>query len=221
MFEADGHAVFGGQHQFVAQLGHDHVDQFVALADLDGDDALGHGPPISGQGRFLHQAFAGGHHQEVVGFVKILDRAAIGDLFALGQIEKVDDGPPAAVAGQLRQPVDLQPIDLAVVGEEHQIGVRAGHEEVLDGIFALGLGALEALAAAALGAIGACGRTFNVAAAADGNDHRLFGDEILEVDMAEFLAADFGAAGVAVLAFEFAQVVADHVEDVLPVGEYL
>ena len=39
LLEADGHAVGGGQHHFVARLGHDHVDQLVALAELDGDDA--------------------------------------------------------------------------------------------------------------------------------------------------------------------------------------
>ena len=49
----------------------------------------------------------------MVGLVEIADGPAVGDLFALGEVEQVDDRPAAAVAAQLRQIVDLPPIDLA------------------------------------------------------------------------------------------------------------
>ncbi len=91
----------------------------------------------------------------MVGLVEVADRAAVGDLFALGQIQQIDDRPAVALARQLRQVVDLLPVDLALVGEEQQVVVRAGDEQVLDRIVLVGLGALEPLAAAALGAIGA------------------------------------------------------------------
>ena len=70
------------------------------------------------------------------------------------QVEQVDHRPAAAVAAQLRQVVDLSPVDLALVREEHQVRVRAGDEEVLDRVFLFGLGAGQALAAAVLGAVG-------------------------------------------------------------------
>ena len=73
------------------------------------------------------------------GCVEVADRQALGDLFAFGQVQQVDDRPAAAVAAQLRQVVDLLPVDLAAVREEQQVGVRAGDEQMLDRIFVLGL----------------------------------------------------------------------------------
>ena len=104
---------------------------------------------------FLTSPRAGGHDQVMAGLVEVAHGPAIGDPFPLGEIQQVDDRPAAAVAGQLRQFVDLAPMDLAAVGEEQQIVVRAGHEQMLDGVFLLGLGAGESLAAAVLGPIGA------------------------------------------------------------------
>ena len=37
--EADGHAAVGDEHDFVAGLGDDDVDQLVVFLELDGDDA--------------------------------------------------------------------------------------------------------------------------------------------------------------------------------------
>ena len=91
----------------------------------------------------------------MVGLVEVADGAAVGDLLALREVQQVDDRPAAAVAAKLRQVVDLLPVDLALVGEEQQVGVRAGDEEVLDRVFLVGLGARQALAAAVLGAVGA------------------------------------------------------------------
>ena len=171
------------------------------------------------QRRLFHQAAGGGHDQEVVGLIEVADRPAVGDLLALGQVQQIDHGPAAAVAGQLRQVVDLAPIDLALVGEEEQIGVRAGDEEVLDRVLLFGLGPFEPLAAAMLGPIGRGRRPLDVAVAADRDHHGLFGDEVFQVDVADLLAADFGAAGVGVLSPQLAQVFADDVQHVLPVGE--
>ena len=91
------------------------------------------------------------------------------------EVQQVDHRPAAGVAGQLRQVVDLPPIDLALVGEEQQVGVGAGDEEVLDRVFLFGLGPGQPLAAAALRAIDRSRRPLDVAVAADGDDHRLLG----------------------------------------------
>ena len=78
--------------------------------------------------------------------------------------------------------------------------MRAGDEQVLDRIFFVGLGALDALAAAALRAVGARRRPLDVAVVRDRDDHRLFGDQVFQVDVADLFAADLGAAVVAILA---------------------
>ena len=54
---------------------------------------------------------------------------------------------------------------------------------------------------------------------ADGNDHRLFGNEIFQIDLADFFAADFGLAFVAVFAFQFQAVAADDGADVFLVRQ--
>ena len=117
-------------------------------------------PPFIGRlycssGVFFTRPVARGHHQVMVGLEKSRTARQSAILLAFGEVEQVDDRPAAAFAAQLRQVVDLLPIDLAAVGEEQQIVVRAGDEQVLDRIFVFGLGPLQPLAAAALGAIGA------------------------------------------------------------------
>ena len=186
-----------------------HVDQLVVFLELDGDDAALERPAVGLQLGLLHQALARGHHQVVVGLVEVADGAAVGDLFVLGQVEQVHDRPAFALARQLRQVVHLLPVDLALVGEEQQVVVRAGDEQVLDRIFFVGLGAFDALAAAALGAVDAGRRALDVAVVRDRDDHRLFFDQVFEVDLADLFAAELGAALVAVLACQLFAVVAD------------
>ena len=70
-------------------------------------------------------------------------------------------------------------------------------------------GAFDALAAAALGAVDARRRALDVAVVRDRDDHRLFFDEVFEVDVADLFAAELGAALVGVLAGELLAIVAD------------
>ena len=50
----------------------------------------------------------------MIGLVEVADGAAVGDLFAFGEVEQVDDRPALAFARELRQVVDLLPVDLAL-----------------------------------------------------------------------------------------------------------
>ncbi len=217
--EADRHPVGGGEHDFVSRLGDCHVDQFVALAELDGDDAVLHRAAVSLQLGLLHQAAGSRHHQVMIGQVKILHRAAVGDILALAEVEQVDHRAAAAVAAKLRKVVDFAPVDPADIGKEQEIGVGTGHEQVLQRIFLVGLGAAKPLAAAALGAVSGDGSPLDVAVRADRNDHHLFGDQILVVDVADFIAADLGPPLVAVFPLQLEEIGADQGQDVPLVGE--
>ena len=95
----------------------------------------------------------------------------------------------------------------------------AGHEQVLDRVLVLRLGALEPLAAAPLRAVLGDRRPFDVAVRADRDDHCLFFDQVFQVDVAELVAADLGAPLVGVLSFHLLEVLADDRADVLLVGE--
>ncbi len=98
--------------------------------------------------------------------------------------QHVGDRPAGAGAARLRDVVNLEPVQLAAVGEAEQIGVRRGDEEVLDEIVFAGVAAGDALAAAMLAAIGVQRQPLDVAVVADRDGVRLLGDQVLEVDRA-------------------------------------
>ena len=100
--------------------------------------------------RLLHRALAGGEEQEalageVAGVDDRLDRLArlqrqqVDDRHALGR---------ALPLGDLQRP---QAVHLAAVGEEQQVGVGGGEDDVADEVVGLELGPGHAAAAAALG----------------------------------------------------------------------
>ena len=74
----------------------------------------------------------------MTGQVEVPHRTAIGNRLAFFQVQQVDDGSSPTFTLQLRQAIDLLPIDAALVGEEQQVGMRAGDEEVLDRILVFG-----------------------------------------------------------------------------------
>ena len=73
---------------------------------------------------------------------------------------------PLAARPALGNLVHLEPVDLARVGEEQEIGVRRGDEQVLDDVLFLGLHPGHALAAAPLAAVGLDVRALDVARSA-------------------------------------------------------
>ena len=93
--------------------------------------------------------------------------------------------------------VDLQPVDAAGVGEDEDVGVGGGDEQMLDEILVAGLHAGAARAAAALHAVGGDRRALHVAGVADGDRDLLVGDQVFEMDFGGFVFDD-GAALVAV-----------------------
>src|SRR5262245_21462716 len=90
---------------------------------------------------------------------------------------------------------------------------------MLDWVFFLGFGARNSFAAPALSPIRTDGSALDVAIVANENDHRFLFDQVLQIDLADFLAADFRATLVAIFAFEFLAIGADNRQDVLLVGQ--
>ena len=119
------------------------------------------------------------------------------DPLALAQRQQVDERAALGGARGLRQLVHLQPVDLAAVGEEQQVVVRRGDEQVLDVVVVLHVHAGDADAAAALLAVGRQRQRLDVAGVGDRDHHLLVGDQVLDVDLA-LGVRDLGAALVAV-----------------------
>ncbi len=134
---------------------------------------------------------------------------------------------PRALEADLRDRVHLQPVHAAAVGEHEHVGVRRGHEEVLDDVLFLRLHADAALAAAALRAIEGQRRALDVSAAGHGDDHVLVRDHVLDRDLVR-LGDDLRPALVAVALFDLPQLVGNDVqhqplraEDFLQPGDQL
>ena len=143
------------QHDVVVARDDPHVDQLVSFVQLDGNNAPFHRPAVGREGRFLHRAVLGRHDQELL-VGEFADRQATGHaLFGVLQREQIDDRPPAAGAALQRQIVDLLPMHAAPIGEEQQIGVRAGDEEMLDVVLFVRLDPRDPFAAAVLRLVGA------------------------------------------------------------------
>ena len=111
------------------------------------------------------------------------------------------------------------PIDFAFVRKEQQIGVRAGHKKVFDGIFVFGFGALKTFTTTPLCSVHFGGRPFDIAAVADRDDHRFFFDEILEIDVAQLFTGNFGAPLVGKFLFEIGCFVLDDVQYILMIRQ--
>ena len=122
-------------------------------------------------------------------------------------------GPAAGGPALLGNVVDLEPVDLTVVGEEENIIVGQGDEHVFEEVALAGVGGGDPPAAAVLGAIGAGRQPLDIAVLGDRDDHVFFPDQRFLVVIAQLLGVELAPAGVGVLVLEVAEVGADQVED--------
>ena len=86
---------------------------------------------------FLTMPLAGGEQHEAAG-VEVAHGAEGGDLLARLQLHQVHDGLALALRPDVGDLVDLQPVDPAAVGEDQDVGVGGGDEEVRDEVLVLG-----------------------------------------------------------------------------------
>ena len=90
---------------------------------------------------------------------------------------------PRADSRRLRNLVDLHLIDLAVVGEDHQISVRRGDEKMLDEILVLRRRAQTAFAAASLTRICRDRRALDVAGFGYRDRDVFVGDQVFDGEL--------------------------------------
>ena len=106
---------------------------------------------------------------------------------------EVGDRLAAAVRTDVGNLVHLQPVGAAAVREDHDVGVRRRDEEVADEVLLARPHADAALAAAPLVPVVRDRGALDVAGVADRDRHVLFGDQVLDAELA-FLGEDLGAA---------------------------
>lgn len=214
--EPDGHPFLGGQDDVVGFFDEHAGDEGVSLVEVDADDAAFLGSAVGGESGFLGESSTGDHEDASV--VELASDDVAGDSFVGAEFEEIDDGASLAGARHGGYVIDLEPIALSHVGEEEDVGVGAGDEDVGEEVPFSGLSAGDSLAASSLGAIGVEWESLDVAFMADGDDGQLVGDEGFHVEVAVMLF-DERAPGVAELFGDMAHVFADDGADVVVAGE--
>src|SRR5262245_11253614 len=129
LLKADGHALVRGQEDLLRAVGQLHGHQFVALVDAHGDDAVLPDIAEFGKLRLLDHALAGDHHG-VAAFGEFADRDDARDPLGRRQTDQVDYRLAAAGRRGVGDFMDFQFIDLPLVGEDHQVAVGRGDEDV-------------------------------------------------------------------------------------------
>ena len=197
LVEADGHAVARHLEEVVvARRGHD-PDQLVAVAQVDGDEALAARLVVLAHRRLLHLALRRGEDQELVG--RELAGGDDGrDRLVRRQRHQVDRRRAPGGPVLHRDLVAAQPVHLALVREEQQVGVGRGVHDLADQVLLLEPGPLHAAAAPALGPEGRRGHRLDVAGPGHGDDDLLVVDEVLDAHLARVVGDD-AAARVGVL----------------------
>src|SRR3954468_7156028 len=112
-------------------------DELVLLAELDRDDAVRlERRVVVGETRLLDNAVLRREH-EVLGFAEVPSGDEGAHAFALRQRKQIDECPAFRLPAAQWQLVYLEPVDLPDRGEEEQVVVRRGDDEVLDVVLVL------------------------------------------------------------------------------------
>ena len=183
--------------------------KLVPLLQAQGPDTALPGGVDALEGDALHGAHPGGHHQVLVRLLQAPDVEHGGDALPVLQGEHIDDGGTLGGAAGLGDPIALEPVHLADVGEEQNEIVGGGGEEALHIVLLLqGLG-VDPLAAPALGPVGADRGAFDIATLGQGKDALLLLDQVLDVQVVLHIH-DLGAAVVPVLVPDGDELVLQH-----------
>ena len=209
LFEADGLAVVRSQENDLHAVGQASGYQFVALFDVDGDDASVADVREIFQVGLFDRAIARGEENVFAFFFKIADGENGANRLARLQREQAADVFAFAGCAYVGDFVDLEPVDASVVGEDEKVGVGGSDEEMFDEILVARLHAHAPLASAALIAVGGDRSSLHVAGVACGDGHLLVGDQVFEMDLGGFVFDD-GAAFVTVELFDFFELFDDY-----------
>src|SRR5919112_2010856 len=216
--EADALAVAAHDNDLVAFRGVADGDQLVLAGEVDRDD------PIVFQGRVVLQEpgllddASLGREEQVLGLPELLGRENGSDVLALLEGEHVGDVASLRGAAHSRELVDLEPVDLALVGKEEHVVVRRRDKEVVDVVALFEFHSGDAHPTTALLAEGVDGDALQVTAVGDGDHHLLLGYEVLYLEVDALLGRDRRPAIVRVGRPDLAELLLDYPVDLGLIG---
>src|SRR5262245_56854317 len=206
--EADRHAFVRGQEDLLRAVSQLHSHQLVSFVDAHGDDAVRADVGEFGELRLLDHALAGDHHG-VAAFGEFADRNHAGDPLGRRQTDQVDYRLAAAGRRGVGDLMDFQFIDLPLMGEDHQVAVGRGDEDVRDDVLRPRAHALAPGPAAPLRAVCRQRSALDIARMGQRDHHVLVGDQVFERQL-DAAIDDLRAAFVGVFLLNRAQLLEDH-----------
>ena len=216
--EADGVALVGYDHGLVLLAHGMHEHKLVVLEQPHGDDAVLVIAGVEGGiGAFDHAVLR--HKEEGL----LLGEAAHGEHsghpFAVGEGQKVVHVHALGRTASFRNLVDPELVHASLVGEEAEVLVVRGGEEVLHAVILARVERGDALAAPVLLLVVGEARALHVAAPREGDDNLVVGDEIHGVEAPGLLLHDIAPAGRGVVLPDVRDLVADDAPEHVHVGE--
>ena len=152
LVESYAESVPRGDDDVIRAASHLHVDELIAVLDLDALHARDADIGVFRQRRLLDRPVLGAEEQEFV-VRKLLHRHHRLDHRVRRDVDQVNDWLALGGAAGLRNLVHLEPEAASILCEAEDVVVRLRDEEVLDEVLSLKLGADDPLAAVALLAI--------------------------------------------------------------------
>ena len=178
--------------------------QLVALIEVDGNQAALADIDIGVILGSFDDALSGDHDIVPVIRSDIRGFDDAGNLFVLLQREDIDHIGAAGGAGAFRNFVALNAVDLALVGEEHEVIVGRAGVDVADKILVPTGHAADSASAAALGSINIQRLALQIAVVGEGDHAGFLRNQVLDIHFA-LNRSDFGAARVVEFFFDFEQ----------------
>src|SRR5215217_1591075 len=219
LLEADALPVAGDDNELVALRGVADGDQLVLAGEVDRDD------PIALQGRLVLQEpgllddASLGREEQILGLPELFGRENGSYVLALREGQHVGDVPAFGSPAHARELVDLEPVDLALVGKEEHVVVRRRNKEVVDVVALFELHPGDADPAAALLAERVDGDALQVTPVGDRDYHLLLGYEILYLEVDALLGRDRRSAIVRVGCLDLAELLLDDPVDLGLIGQ--
>ncbi len=203
--EAVGVSARGGDHDVAASVGEQDSDDLVVFVERYRPLALLELVFVLAELRAFDDALCG-HHRQIsfVRVVEVVDRQYLADLLARLGTDYVDDIGALGVPAGLGDVVRLPHIDLAFVGEEHEVGMAVDDENLLDEVIVLSRHSYDALSAAALGGVCVGGKSLDISGVRHRDGAVVLLDEILDLDVVLGLD-DLGAAGIGVFSLDLGE----------------
>src|SRR5918994_1449806 len=219
LLEADALPVAAHDNDLIALRGVADGDQLVVAGEVDRDD------PVVLQGRVvllepgLLDDASLGREEQILGLRELFCGEDGSDVLALREGKHVGDVPALGRPAHAGELVDLEPVDLALVGEEEHVVVRRCDKEVVDVVALFELHPGDADPAAALLAERVDGDALQVTPVRDGDHHLLLGYEVLDLEVDALLGRDRRPALVRVGRPDLAELLLDDPVDLGLVGQ--